>query len=127
MLVSQYSSKDMCQVLNPNVDTFILKGWEHNRKTRGKVWYFTRDEDRYGDKLLHSTISLEQAKCFAGREERFYNPNKLKVIKIEEEEKMQMIQAIHRKYDHASYSELKRLFCCAPKEFEGVSLSHLKK
>jgi hypothetical protein len=81
VLVSQYSSKDMYQVLNPNVDTFILKGWEHNPKTRGKVWYFTCDEDRYGDKLLHCTISLEQAKCFAGREERFYNPNKPKLLK----------------------------------------------
>jgi hypothetical protein len=71
----------MYQVLNPNVDTLILKGWEHNPKTRGKVWYFTCDEDRYGDKLLHCTISLEQAKCFAGREERFYNPNKPKLLK----------------------------------------------
>jgi hypothetical protein len=38
-----------------------------------------------------------------------------------------MIQAIHNKYDHASYNELERLFYCAPKELEGVALSLLKK
>ena len=38
------------------------------------MWYYSRDEDRYGDKLLHCTVKVEQAKCFANREEKFYNP-----------------------------------------------------
>jgi hypothetical protein len=70
---------------------------------------------------------LEQAKCFAGREEKFYNPNKPKTIKTEDEEKMQMIQGIHHKYDHASHNELERLFYCAMKEFVGIMLLDLKR
>ena len=127
VLVSQYSSKDMYQVLNPNADTFILKGWDNNPNTKGKVWYFTRDEERYGDKLLHCTIALEQAKCFTGKETKFYNPNKPKAVKAEDEATLEMIQGIHRKYDHASHNEMERLFYCVPNEFVGITLQDLKK
>ena len=126
VLVSQYSSKDMYQVFNPNADTFILKGWEHNPKTKGKIWYFTRDEDRYGDKLLHCTIKLEKAKCFVGRETKFYNPIKPKAIQAEKEETMTTIQGIHRKWDHASYNEMVRLYAYVPEEFVNISLDDLK-
>ena len=44
VLVSQYATKKMYQVINPDEDTFILKGWDHNPSTRGKVWHFIRDE-----------------------------------------------------------------------------------
>jgi len=53
VLVSQYWTKRMYQVINPDEDTLILRGWDHNPTTRGKIWYFTRDKERYGDKLLH--------------------------------------------------------------------------
>jgi hypothetical protein len=59
VLVFQFSSKNMYEVLNPYEDTFILRGWNHNPTTKGKMWYFSRDEDRYGDKLLHCTVKVE--------------------------------------------------------------------
>jgi hypothetical protein len=55
----------MYQVINPDKDTFILKGWDYNLETKGKTWYFIRDEDRYDDKLLHCTVDIKTAKCFA--------------------------------------------------------------
>jgi len=117
----------MYQVLNPNADTFILKGWDHNPRTKGKVWYFTRDEERYGDKLLHCTIAIEQAKCFAGRETKFYNPDAPKTIKVEDDVILERVQGIHRKYDHASHHELERLFYCVPEEFANITLPDLKR
>jgi hypothetical protein len=46
--------------------------------TKGKTWYFIYDEDRYGDKLLHCTIDVKQAKRFATvKESRFYDPKKI--------------------------------------------------
>jgi hypothetical protein len=65
VLVSQYATKHTYQVLNPDKDTFILNGWDHILDTRGKSWYFVRDEEKYGDKLLHCTIGVQEAKCFA--------------------------------------------------------------
>ena len=127
VLVSQYSSKDLYQVFNPDADTFILKGWEHNPKTKGKIWYFTRDEERYGDKLLHCTIKLENAKCFVGREKKFYDPTKPKVVNVEQEEVMNKIHSVHRKWDHASYNEMVRLYSYVPEEFIGICLDDLKK
>ncbi len=50
ILVSQYATKKLYQVLNLDEDTFILRGWEHNPATRGKIWHFIHDEERYGDK-----------------------------------------------------------------------------
>jgi hypothetical protein len=39
----------MNQVLNPDEDTFVLRGWSHNPTTKCKVWYFSRVEEKYGD------------------------------------------------------------------------------
>jgi hypothetical protein len=33
--------KEKYQVLIPDEDTFILKGWDYNPETRGKVWYIS--------------------------------------------------------------------------------------
>jgi hypothetical protein len=110
VLVSQFSSKNMYQVLNPDEDTFILRGWNHNPTTKGKVWYFSRDEERYGDKLLHCTVKVEQAKCFANREEKFYNP--MVQPKLEEKAEqgiVEKVQAVHCRWNHASFDELNRL------------------
>ena len=52
VLVSQFAMKKMYQVLNPDEDTFVLKGWDNNPETRGKVWYFIRDEQQYGNNLI---------------------------------------------------------------------------
>jgi hypothetical protein len=62
VLVSQYATKHLYQVFNPNPDTFILKGWENNPDTKGKLWYFVRNEERYKDKLLHCTVDIQTAK-----------------------------------------------------------------
>jgi hypothetical protein len=70
---------------------------------------------------------MEQAKCFAGRETKFYNPNAPKTIKVEDEVILERIQGIHRKYDHASHHELERLFYCVPEEFANITLPDLKK
>ena len=109
VLVSQYATKKMYQVLNPDEDTFVLRGWDHNPATKGKVWYFVRDEDRYDDKLLHCTISLKEAKCFgATKEQNFYDPKKAP----EEEKHAKMnvlISTIHQRWDHASSNELKNI------------------
>jgi hypothetical protein len=114
VLVSQYSMKRMYQVINPDEYSFISKGWEHNPATRGKVWYLPRDEERYGDKLLHFTVSIKQAKCFAvSKEKRFYDP--MKVPEEQEHEKFnQLINAMHVRFSHAGASELKRNFKTEP-------------
>ena len=52
ILMSQYSSQTMYQVFNPDEDTF---GWSDNSLTKGRTWYFVRDEERYSSKLLHCT------------------------------------------------------------------------
>jgi hypothetical protein len=76
VLVSQNATKKMYQVLNPNEDTFI--GWNHNPATRGKLWYFVHDEGRYNDKLLHCTLDIQEAKCFAvAKEKNFYDPRQV--------------------------------------------------
>jgi hypothetical protein len=74
------------------------------------VWYFSRDEERYGDKLLHCTVKLEQAKCFANREEKFYNPKEQPKFEDKAEEAMVVkVQAVHCRWNHASFDELNRL------------------
>jgi hypothetical protein len=54
VLVSNYSTKKLYQVINPDEDTFALKGLKHNPQNTGKLWRFIRDEARYGDKLQHA-------------------------------------------------------------------------
>jgi hypothetical protein len=54
-------AKKMHKVLNPDEDTFISKGWEHNPATRGKIQYFIHDEERYDDMLLHCTDSKKRS------------------------------------------------------------------
>jgi hypothetical protein len=71
VLASNYSTRKLYQVTNPDEDTFILHGWKNNPITAGKTWQFVRDKERYGDKLLHCTVKMEQAKSFASKE-KFY-------------------------------------------------------
>jgi hypothetical protein len=125
VLVSQYSTKRMYQVINPDKDTFILKGWDHNPATRGKVWYFTRDKERYGDKLLHCTVSIKQAKCFAApNEKRFYDP--MRVPEDQEHEKFnKLINAMHVRFSHASAGELKRILKLNLSGFEEIKASNI--
>jgi hypothetical protein len=84
-LVSNYSTRKLYQVTNPDEDTFILRGWKHNQITAGKTWQFVRDEGRYGDKLLHCTVKIEQAKSFVSKETKFYRPDRVPVIDENEE------------------------------------------
>jgi hypothetical protein len=118
VLVSQFSPKHMYQVLNPDEDTFILRGWNHNPTTKGKVWYFSRDEERYGDKLLHCKVKVEQAKCFINRE-KIYNP--VELPEKAEEAVIAKLQTVHCRWSHASFDELSRLMKNAASEFEGIS------
>jgi len=115
----------MYQVINPDKDTFILKGWDYNPETRGKTWYFIRDEDRYDDKLLHCTVDIKTAKCFAiNKERRFYDP----IIVPEEQMHGQMnklINAMHVIFSHASAGELKRILNLKLSEFQDVNTTDI--
>jgi hypothetical protein len=119
VLVSQYATKHMYQVLNPDEDTFILRGWDHNPDTRGKSWYFVRDEEKY-DKLLHCTISNQEAKCCEiPREKTFYDP--VEVPEEQPHDKInKLISALHVRFSHASAGELKRILKLQGKEFEMI-------
>ena len=64
VLLSQYSLWKMYHVFNPDEDTFVLKVLSDNPLTKERTWYFVRDKERYGNKLLHCTIKLEMARCF---------------------------------------------------------------
>jgi len=125
VLVSQYATKKMYQVINPDEDTFILKGWDHNPDTKGRTWYFIRDEDRYDDKLLHCTVDIKTAKCFAiNREQRFYDP-----MMVPEEQmygKMnKLINAMHVRFSHASAGELKRILKLKLNEFQEINATDI--
>jgi hypothetical protein len=72
VLVSSYSTRKLYQVTNPDEDKFILRGWKNNPITAGKTWRFVRNEGRYGDKVLHCTVKIEQAKSFVSKETKFY-------------------------------------------------------
>jgi hypothetical protein len=121
VLVSQFATKQMYRVINPDEDTFILHGWEHNPKTRGKVWYFVRDEERYKDKLLHCTVDLEVAKSFGvNKDSKFYNPVRIKLDEAcGNEQKYQVIDTMHSQYQHASANEMKNLINCM--EWQGLT------
>jgi hypothetical protein len=120
VLVSQYATKKMYQVINPDKDTFILKGWEHNPTTRGKVWHFIRDVERYDDKLLHCTVSLKEAKCFAVQKElKFYDPAKVPEEHMHAKEN-KLIEAMHIRFSHASAGELKRILKLNLNGFEEI-------
>ena len=72
--------------------------------------------------------SKEQAKCFANREEKFYNPveqpklgDKAEEAEEAEEAVIAKVQAVHCRWSHASFDELSRLMKNAASEFEGIS------
>jgi hypothetical protein len=79
ILVSNYSTRNLFQVINPNPDCFILRGWDSNPVTRGKQYVFKRDIVKYGDPLLHCTMSIETAKSMV----RHYN-SKFTDMKVQE-------------------------------------------
>jgi hypothetical protein len=120
MLVSQYVTKHMYQVLNPDEDTFILRGWDHNPETHGKSWYFVRDEEKYDDKLLYCTIYIKEAKCFAiPQEKRFYDP--IEVPQVHKNETLNnLINSMRVRFSHASAGELKRILKLKLKDFEQI-------
>jgi hypothetical protein len=127
VLVSQYATKKMYQVVNPDEDTFVLRGWDHSPMTQGKVWYFVHDEDRYDDKLLHCTITLEEAKCFGGmKESRFYDPKR--VPEKEENARMnEVISTVHERFQHATMNEMKNMMKIDVKEFASITAKDLEK
>jgi len=115
----------MYQVLNPDEDTFILKGWEHNPEIKGKIWYFVHNKERYDDRLLHCTISVREAKCFAiSKETRFYDP--AKVPKKQAHESLnKLINALHIRFAHASAGEMKRILKLKLNEFNDIQASDI--
>ena len=64
-------------------------------------------------------------KCFA-RKEKFYNLKKPIVSESQNQDKMNRIQEIHRKWDHASYNELINLYKYTPSEFKELSKEDIK-
>ena len=123
VLVSNYSTKDMYQILNPDPERIVLKGWESNPKTRGKEYVFERDEDRYGDPLLHCTMSVKSARCFAGVE-KFYDPPRVPEVNDEEDKAIvAKVEIAHRKWNHATAQELQRINTCCD---TGVTDSDIK-
>ena len=109
VLVSNYSTRGMFQVINPDEDRFILRGWDHNPRTKGREYVFIRDEERYGDPLLHCTMPIKVAKSFAGIE-KFYDPPREPNISDEEsKETIARVEIAHRKWNHASAQELCRI------------------
>lgn len=65
----------------PDEDTFILKGWDHNPETKGKVWHFIWNEERYDDKILHCIVSVKQARYLAiSKEHNFYDPENVPTV-----------------------------------------------
>jgi hypothetical protein len=86
VLVSNYSTRKLYQVTNLDEDTFILRGWKNNPITVGKTWQFVHDEERYGDKLLHCMVKIEQAKSFMSKETKFFRPERVPVVNDSEKE-----------------------------------------
>jgi Pyruvate/2-oxoacid:ferredoxin oxidoreductase delta subunit len=125
VLVSQYATKKMYQVINPDEDTFILKGWNHNPATKGKIWYFVRDEERYKDKLLHCTIDVSEAKCFAAtNERRFYDPATVPENQTSANKNKQL-KVIHIQFCHVNMRELKRILGLNFDEFKEITIEDI--
>jgi hypothetical protein len=121
VLVSQYATKKMHQVINPDEDTFILKGFNHNPATKGKIWFFVCDEERYQDKLLHCTINVSKAKCFAvTNERRVYDPATVPENQTRAN-KNKLVEMMHVQFSHASMSESKRILRLNFDEFKEIT------
>jgi hypothetical protein len=84
----------MYQVFNPDKNP--------NPVTKGKIWCVVQDKARYNDKLLHCTVDLKEAKCFAATEEtEFYDPEVLP--EVEEHREMNLkVEMIHQRFWHAN-------------------------
>ena len=106
VLVSNYSTRDKFQVINPDPDTFILRPWK--KEMGGSEYVFIRDEERYGDPLLHCTLSLKTAKAFAGAE-KFYDPPMVPEVTETNHEVIAKVEVAHRRFNHASAAELMRI------------------
>jgi len=125
VLVSNYSTRKLYQVTNPDEDTFILRGWKNNPITAGKTWQFVRDEERYGDKLLHCTVKIEQAKSFVSKETKFYRPERVPIANDSEEEIIGRVQEMHEQLSHASSYAMIRVIVADPKAFN-VTIAEIK-
>lgn len=98
----------MYQVLNPDEYTFILKRWEHSTAMGGKIWSLIHDE-RYDNKLLHCTMSVKEAKCFAvSKEHRIYDTVKAPVEQKHDKQN-KLIDTMHIRFSHSSRGELKMI------------------
>lgn len=110
-------------MLNPDEDTFILKGWEHNPATSGKIWYFIHDEERYDNKLLYCTVSIKESKCLAvSKEHRFYDPVKATEEQVHEKQN-NLMDAKHIRFSHASTGELKRILTLKVIDYQELQLT----
>ncbi len=120
VLVSNYSTRKLYQVTNPDENTYILRGWKDNPITAGKTWQFVRDEERYGDKLLHCAVKMEQAKSFASKEEKFYRPNRVPTTEENEEAIIVKVQDMHEQLNHASSYAMIRVIEADPRAFDAI-------
>ena len=108
-VVSQYAIKKLYKtVQNDNEDEIILTPWpkghnNYNTALEGVSWRFIRDYDRYGDNLLHCTVSEEKLRVLSTRVERYYNPERPDDRKLSqhEEEIIQKVEALHTALAHS--------------------------
>ena len=58
-LLSQYTMSSRYQWINKSPHHFIIKSWPDMPGIK-EEWHFVRDYDRYGDRLLHCTVSKSE-------------------------------------------------------------------
>lgn len=124
VLVSNAATKSLYQVVNPHEDLWILRGWDYG-PAKGKQWHFIRDEERYGDPLLHCTLQLSKIKCLLGAE-KFYDPPRVPETNDEEVSAIvTRVQVLHRKWSHATAAELKRVISADPEAAAEVTVNDI--
>ena len=107
--ISQAQSGKFFQVINPNPNLFILRGWP-GTIYKNREFYFERDFERYGDDLLHCMLNAKSEMALMARA-TFYNPSELPNPEVvgAKVEKFLDLRRLHEYFNHASKSEMKRL------------------
>ena len=106
-LVSQYQIKDRYKIIEISGDCFIL---EPRQKGSGlRAWEFSRDEERYGDLLLHCTVPRQmfvQALQYAQdevysvyRDRAYFNESNLSRAEMSA---LDRVSLLHEDLNHAS-------------------------
>lgn len=111
-LVSQAECKVDWQIVNPSEDHIYLRGWKGKGKEHLQ-WDFYRNEERYGDKLLHCTLPKENFRVFLSTFHTLslYKPPESpdeSALTPEERESIEFVESAHIDLCHASAQALIR-------------------